>query len=213
MKFRLDAIVFSVDNERVGHISRVVLDRETKEVTHIVVREGVIFSKEKVVPINLIAAATDDRILLRGNVKGLQHLPDFEEEHYIVKRDEEYVPPIPSQHALPPLHHGATAARRASKHFRTERTVKEIERNIPEGTIALEKGAQVISADGEHVGVVECVLTHAGTDRISRFLISEGAFLKDRKLVPTLWVSSLEDGKVHLGMESHVLERLHGDRE
>jgi hypothetical protein len=37
--------------------------------------------------------------------------------------------------------------------------VVKTERQIPEGTVALEEGAKVIGSDGEHVGKIERIFT------------------------------------------------------
>ena len=88
MQFKDGTAVFTSTGEEVGHIDRVVIDPGTKEVTGIVVRKGFLFTEDKVVPISLIAAATDERVTLREDAGDLQALPDFEETHYIAYDDE-----------------------------------------------------------------------------------------------------------------------------
>jgi uncharacterized protein YrrD len=72
--------------------------------------------------------------------------------------------------------------------------------------IVVEKGAHVISADDEHVGDIERIFTAPGTDRASHFLIAEGILFKERKLVPTEWVSVIQEDKVYLDVGSRLLE-------
>ena len=55
-----------------------MLDPETKEGTHIVVRKGFLFTEDKVIPMALISAATEEGVTLRENVGDLQTLPLFE---------------------------------------------------------------------------------------------------------------------------------------
>jgi hypothetical protein len=82
------------------------------------------------------------------------------------------------------------------------------ERNLPERTVALEEGAKVVSADDEHVGDIEQVLTDPQSDRVTHFIIKEGLLLKERKLIPTHWVSRLTEDRVKLAVGSDLLERL-----
>ncbi|MBN2390589.1 MAG: PRC-barrel domain-containing protein, partial [Anaerolineae bacterium] len=51
MEFIKNAPVFTATHERVGHVDRVVINPQTEEVTHIVIRKGFIFAENKVLPI------------------------------------------------------------------------------------------------------------------------------------------------------------------
>lgn len=212
MQFKQGTEVFTAKGEEVGHIDRVVMDPQTKEVSHIVVRKGFFFTEDKVVPIDLIAAATEDRVVLREDAGDLQALPPFEETHYIPANEAELRASYPAGYA-PPLYwyppYGAamwnpyTYPGYAELPYRTE-----TERNIPEGTVALKEGAKVISADGEQVGKVEQVLTDAMADRATHLLISNGLLLKEKKLIPTLWISEVGEDEVHLTVGLRFLDQL-----
>lgn len=210
MQFKQGTHVFSADDREVGHIDRVVLDPKTKEVSHVVVRKGFLFTEDKVVPTNLIASATDEKVKLRQNAGDLQNLPDFEESHYVPLDEDEKKRLAEGVRYYPPLYwyppYGAIPASLASI---PEPHVIETERNIPENSVALKEGAKVIAADGEHVGDIEQVLTDARTDRVTHFLISQGLLLKEKKLVPVLWLNSASDDEVRLAVGSHLLEQLH----
>ena len=86
--------------------------------------------------------------------------------------------------------------------------MKEIERNIPAQTIALQKGTAVISAEGDHVGNIEVVLTDPQANRVTHFVISQGLILKERKLVPVTWVNLFQENKVHLSVGTKVIDSL-----
>jgi len=86
--------------------------------------------------------------------------------------------------------------------------VLKTDQDIPEGTIALEEGAKVVSRDGEHVGNVEQVITESQANRVTHFVISEGFLLKERKLVPVVWVAKVAEDEIRLSIESSLFERL-----
>ena len=86
----------------------------------------------------------------------------------------------------------------------------ETKRNIPEDTIPLREGTDVISSDGEHVGDIEKLIVAPDSNRATHFLISQGLFFKDRKMVPAHWVKTVEEDKVHLVVPARLLERLPG---
>ena len=71
-EFKERASVVTADEQQVCRVDRVVIGPKTKEVTHIVVRKGLIFTEDKVVPINLVASATEDRVTLREDAGDLQ---------------------------------------------------------------------------------------------------------------------------------------------
>lgn len=84
----------------------------------------------------------------------------------------------------------------------------ETTRNIPEGTIPLKEGTDVMSSDGKHVGDVEHLFVEPDTNRATHFSITQGLLFKDRKLVPAHWVKSVGEDEVHLSVSSEVLEGL-----
>ncbi len=184
MKFKQNASVSTADGEGVGHIDRVVIAPATKRVTHVVVRKGLLFADDRVVPIGLVAEATDDHINLREGAGDLHDLPIFEESVYVRMT---YPDPGPS---------GPQYAQR-------------VEQNIPEGTVALREGAKVIAEDGKLVGRVEGILTNAETDQATYILISQGFLQKERKLVPAFWAREIEENEIYLAAPANVLETIH----
>ena len=45
-------------------------------------------------------------------------------------------------------------------------------------------------------------------DRATHLLISEGLILKDKKLIPTRWMTNVLEKEVHLSVESDFVESL-----
>jgi uncharacterized protein YrrD len=83
MRFKQGATVSTYDDKNLGTVDRVVLNPKTKEVTHIIVRKGFLFSEDKLIPLDLVALATEDKVTLRQDATDLDKLPIFEEVHYI----------------------------------------------------------------------------------------------------------------------------------
>jgi uncharacterized protein YrrD len=196
MEFKKDTDVFTAHDEQVGQIDRVVIDPRTKEITHVVVRKGWLFTEDKVVPIEMIGGATQERVTLSQDVSDLQNLPDFEETHY-----------------LPLNEAGVPRTSTTPKHY-VPRTywypqVVETEQHIPEGTIALKEGAKVITAEGDQVGNIEELVIDSTTGRVTHLVISQGLLFKERKLVPSDWINTVEEDEVHLVVRSGTLNSLH----
>lgn len=211
MQFKEGAKVFTSDGERVGTIDRVVLEPDTKEVTHLVVKKGFVFTEDKVVPMSLVGPATEDRVTLRQDAGDLEELPAFKETHY-VELDGEYGPASGSPRLVRPLYWypplGAWWTTGAYAAYGRPQYVARTEENIPQGTVALEEGARVISRDGQHVGDIERVFTDPLEDRATHLLISEGLILREKKLIPTRWMTHVLEDEVHLSVDSELVESL-----
>jgi uncharacterized protein YrrD len=210
MKLKENARVETADGQIVGQIDRVVMDPRTKEVTHVVVHKGLLFTEDKVVPISLISGVMDDRVVLREDVGDLENLPDYEETSY-TSLDEYEQAQAPAGASVPPVYWYPpypTGWGVYPAGYLVPQYIVHTKENIPEGTVALEEGAKVISSDGQHVGNVEQVLTDSQVDRATHFVISQGMLLKTRKLLPTGWISHLDSDEVHLAVGAPILETL-----
>ena len=214
MRIKQGAQVVTANDEAIGKVDRVVIDPKTKEVTHIVVHKGLFFTEDKVVPVSLVGAATAKRVTLRADAGDLNALPNFEESHFVVADERELTDARKGKPSVtPPLYWYGSAGLVYPNALDPvypayQPQLEEVTRNIPEGTVALKDGAKVVSIDGKHVGNVEEVLTDPQADRVTHFVISKGLLLKEHKLVPMNWVSSLSDKEVRVAVSSRLLDEL-----
>jgi hypothetical protein len=72
------ARVLSADGEHIGNVERLIVNGDTKEVTHLLVREGILLKKHKAIPADWIGEAFEEEIHLVVDKKLLSGLPDFE---------------------------------------------------------------------------------------------------------------------------------------
>jgi uncharacterized protein YrrD len=210
MQLKQDAQVLTADGQNVGHLNRVVIDPRTKEVTHVVVRKGILFTQDKVVPINLIATGVGDRVTLREDAGDLQALPDFEEVHFTVVNEEELARWPQGGVDATSLYWYPTIGGLREAYLAPSGPpyMAEKKENVPPGTVALKEGAKVITADDKHVGNVEQILTDPQADRVTHFLVSQGLLLKEKKLVPMTWVSEVNEKEVRLAVGARTLAEL-----
>jgi uncharacterized protein YrrD len=73
---------------------------------------------------------------------------------------------------------------------------------------ALEEGAKVLSADGEHAGDIEQVYADDEEQRVTHLLIFKGRVLKSRRLIPSMWVDSFGEEVVRLSAGDRFIEGL-----
>ena len=205
MLFKQGTDVFSSDNEKIGTLDRVVMDPRTKEISHIIVREGFLFREDKVVPMDLIGSVTDERIILQGSKDHLNELPDYEETHY-VSRDATVDDDMNTLYWNPPAYSGAGYSQYPVI-FPTELYIRRTEKNIPDGMVALAEGAKVLAEDGKHLGNIETLVTDPN-ERVTHLVISSGLLTKERKIIPSHWLSAVDNDEVRLSVDSRLLERL-----
>jgi len=225
MELREGVEVFTSGDEQVGKVNGFVLDPATNEVTHIVVQKGWLLPEDKVIPFEMVSSATEDKVVLNEELVSFDELPAFEEAHYIRPRDADVSQP----ERVSSLEETTQdrAAERDVSHGRTSGYYwypphgyigypvgyygwppMETVRNIPEDTIPLKEGTDVISSDGEHIGDVERLFVEPASNKATHFVISQGVFFKDHKLVPAHWVKSVGEDKVHLSVTAQLLEQL-----
>lgn len=224
MKFKHDANVYTADGKDVGRIERVVMDPISKEVTHVIVRQGFIFTEDKAVPIDYFYSQSEDSVVLRSDIADLDSIPRFEETHYVpahlTETDMEpgssvvdayyWYPPAGAAH-YPTLNmYGVPLmASTGERPYGTDQPyIERTKQNIPEDTVALEEGARVVSADDQHVGDIEQVLMDSESNYATHIVISQGLLLKTHKLVPTFWFSTVTEDEVTLAVPASFLEQL-----
>jgi uncharacterized protein YrrD len=221
MQYKQGATVMSSDGKDVGRIDRVVFDPKSKEISHIVIRQGFLFTEDKVVPVELVASATEENVYLRQSSEQLKDLPLFEETHYLAYNESD--PNAPAQltdtaYAEPLLWYPpvgpvtstgwtyGVAPYTPYYPLTTTPGVTQTVRNIPDNAVALKEGAKVVSANGDHVGNVERLLTEQ--DRVTHILISQGFLFTTEKLIPISWINTVADEQITLSVASRTLENL-----
>lgn len=210
MRFIKGAEVFTASGEKIGTISRVVIDAKTRDVTDIVVERGGLLDKnEKVIPMGLVNLEEADQITLRQTNQGIDDFMDYETTYYVpVERGGAPYENVEANYWYPPVSFQMQMPRTGLISEAVPDEVPETETSIPQGRITISEGAQVLSADDKHIGNVEQVIMDAGNNTVTHFVISKGFLLKEHKVVPASWISGVDDEKVRLSVESPVFDRL-----
>jgi uncharacterized protein YrrD len=203
------ADVYSARRDKLGTLNRVIMDPNTRRVTHLVVEKGLLFNTNKIIPIEQVNPQEEEKLVLTSSEQDLKEFQDFEEEHFVSLDEAEnpetgveysywYPPPTyPAwrtgiQMLLPPV---PTYAIRTTQ-------------NIPDGAVALDEGARVESADGKQVGNIEQLIVEPENNRVTHFVISAGLLFKERKLIPVNWISTIGEQEVRLSVNAGTLEKL-----
>lgn len=213
MQFEDGAQVISADGEKVGKITRVVIEPETKEATHIVIQKGLLFTEDKIVPMSMVGPAGEEHVELRVNAGSLDQLPDFEESHFIATEtailSSAHSPSgIGSVYWYPPVASRWTIDNPMSGGDRRTKFSKQTTQNIPKGAIALKEGAKVYSRDEQIIGNIERVITSSPEEKVSHLLVSQGLIWTEKKLVPVNWINEVGEDVVRLSVTTEFIENL-----
>lgn len=203
MQFTQGTHLMTLDGKEAGRIDRVVIDPATKEITHVVVQQGVLPRKDKVVPLTTVTPGREGKLIMHLKSEELEFLPDFEEERYVLVEEGRGSETPSAIFSYPPYPGGVPGVANYGPQY-----VAETHLNIPDKTVALRGGAKVIARDNIAVGHVAQVLTSTPADRVTHFLIATGRLVKEHRLIPVSWVERLADDEVELAIDSGVVERL-----
>lgn len=206
LQFQQNASVCAVSGDEVGRVSRIVVRPETNAVTNIVVRTKALLKKEeRVVPIDQVAEANENQVILNRSADEMESLPLFEEKHFapVDEAVDLYTPPIQ------PTMGGVPAPISTAVSSRGDKYITKVEQNIPSGTIAVKEGAKVMTSEGKVVGKMESMLADAPADhQVTHLLVSKGLLTEEKKLVPINWVETLGEEEIKLNVEEYSVQEL-----
>ncbi len=203
MEFKRNSKVVASDGETVGTLRRVVIDPGTKELASLVIERGLLFTEDRLVPMDLVERVEEDRVVLKSSKKALENLNEFEETRYIpLNEDGEQ---LRAYYWNPPVHGLTDSPYPVYPH---PIYVESTRPNIPENYVALKEGARVVTEDGKHAGNLERVLTDPKTDQVTHLVVSGGFLSGEKKLLPAYWIQSLDEDEIHLSVESRLFDKL-----
>ena len=210
MRFVKGDDVFTAAGEKIGSISRIVIDVKTRDVTDLVVERGALLSKdEKVIPVGLVDPENEDRIMLRETNQNVDDFLDYETTQYVPVEDAGApYENVEANYWYPSFNVQLELPRRGLISDAVPDQVAETETSIPEGRIAISEGAEVLTADDKHIGNVEQIIADSKSNTVTHFVIGKGFLLKEHKIVPAFWVDKIDDDKIRLSVESDLFDRL-----
>lgn len=210
MQYTDNADVFSAGGRKVGNIERVVINPVTREITHLVVKKGFLLTRDKVIPVDQVDSATEDRVVLKTRFDLEDKWPDFEQYHYVRAENTGVYPEWRKGYAWPVVwyHPLAYLSPRDYPGYKRPKYITKTDRNIPEGTIPLEEGAKVLDVKGENLGAIERLCTGSEDHLVTHLLISQGLLSKEKKMIPSDWVKNVKEDTIRLSVEKALIERL-----
>ena len=203
MEIKRGSDVVSGEGETVGKLRRVVIDPATKEVAFLVIERGLIFTVDKILPLDFVKDVQDGRVVLSSSREGLDKLDTFEEVQYIPRNEEGEQ--LEAYYWYPPLHGLSMAPYPVYPH---PVYIESSGPNFPENFVALKEGARVMTEDGKHAGNLERIIVDPDTNQATHIVVSSGFLTKESKLLPAYWIKDVSEDEVHLTVESGLFDKL-----
>jgi sporulation protein YlmC with PRC-barrel domain len=195
-----------------GTVRRLVLHRDSREVSGLVVHQGVVNSREIVVPVGKVAAVGHEvQLALRSaelagldlyRGEQLQAIPDhwdmpmgFDQREFFLVGGGGWTEAVLPFEKTSPTVAGTPA------YVRDRDSVPD----PAEPDIA--QGMHVYSSDGHRVGDVEAVEVDEASRRIARILVRRGFLFERETSIPASMIASVSD-RITLRAESGVAKKL-----
>ena len=207
----LDAKIVCVDGES-GKMSHVIIEQNTQKVTHFVVEiSNLLESHKYLLPIEHVIKTTPESVALDCTKKELTAMPSFTEMRFFNPVTHEY-------EALRNFSEEAFAYRDSylmwsdptfDRDIGTDIFSMPIEAElIPDGEIAVRKGASVEATDG-HIGRIEEFLVDPQDSHITHLVLEEGHLWHKKVLtLPLSEILYMNEDYIYLKLNKQAIKSL-----
>ncbi len=179
-----------------GHSTYMVVNPDNHQITHLVVKSHRPPFHEYLVPVEQVERTTPDRILLMCTRDKLHQMTPFE-----------YDVPVPNE--MPGfLYYPYVFPVVSNMPGEVETYLPMQSQNIPQGEIAVRRGARVEATDG-YIGQVDNLLVDSTNLQITHLVVNENRNIKHRKIVIPIWqIERVYEGKIYLKLDRQCVEEL-----
>jgi uncharacterized protein YrrD len=210
LEINIGATVESQGRE-IGRVERVVLNGDSYEATHLVVKQGGLLhpTRHILMPFDWVIGSEHNHILIDRSEEEVAELPNFEMQHYVRldQLDDEraqhprsaikpsdwinYVVPFVASAFGDPYHAPGVVV--------TDQMLSPSES-------AVNRGLPVESSDGHKVGEIHEVLLSEHEWRLSGIIITRGFVLKRPMRLPADWVARIGRDRITLNRSRQQIE-------
>jgi sporulation protein YlmC with PRC-barrel domain len=182
----------------VGRSTYVIGNPSNNKITHLVVKSYRPPFHEYLVPVDQVEETTDDRIKLKCTRNQLIEMEPFEYEEYRRTETPGYL--YWSPHVIPGT--GYMYSEDVETHIRVKR------RNIPEGEVALYRGARVEATDG-YVGQVDELLISSKDMQVTHLVLLVRHIFEKREItIPVSQIDHISESTIYLKLDRQSVGEL-----
>ncbi len=197
MDIPLKAKVYCTDGE-CGESTRVIVESDTKQVTHVVVKEKQSPNAERIIPLDWVVDTDSDSIHVSGTSEELKKMDEFVERRFTAV-------------SVPALSPGSGMYMPLDRSVPTMTDVDLVhsdEERLRAGQVTLERGAKVEATDGR-VGIVDEFVVDPNDKTVSHLVMQKGHLWGKREVsIPMSDIDRVEKDVVYLKLSKYEIEAL-----
>jgi uncharacterized membrane protein len=176
-----------------GKSSSVIVNRETLQATHFVVKEREHPHTERLVPIKYVQETAADRILLNCTINELQGMQEFVVSTF---RQVEVVRYSTAGYGAAPFYTPVTET------FEVQQEL------VPKGGVSIRSGMEVQTSDGKAGRAVNLLEDHE-SGKITHFVLREAHLWGGKDIiVPVSFVDYVDKEAIHLNIDSQTIKAM-----
>ncbi|HUG13605.1 MAG TPA: PRC-barrel domain-containing protein [Thermomicrobiales bacterium] len=186
--------VVGIDGVKIGVVDSVVVDPTTGEEQSIVVRKGLLFPTDRILPAQLIQRVDDDGVMVSISSGDASDLPEYLDANYV----------------WPPAgFYGQVGYMWPAASVYTTRTSdlivdEHIHQRDPDAII-LSEGTLVVDRNDDDLGhITEIASDERG--RVAGFKVEQGLFRRHEHYIPAHFIERADDRVVRLSIDKQSLE-------
>lgn len=217
MDIKLGMPVRTSDGAQIGKVDRIVLNPDDGEFLEIIVHQGMILTRDRIVDRAQIADVDlDGTVYLTLTAVEAEELPAFvAHEHIISKGGDRGSVTLPigtPTMDMPILWRAEADGRRmrhtSNRHYLAavaDAVAVEARSNLPESAVAISRSTEVVDVDGQKLGMVDVVL-YNGSGEIKELVVRAGHLHHRELRVPRAWVEVVTHDRVTLNVDLRTVE-------
>jgi uncharacterized protein YrrD len=181
--------------EECGVLHKVVIKNETKEITDMIVKKGILLQSDKVVPMSAVLGAGEEAVHLSVTEPELQQLPDYEDVVQVHRQQEST--PLTDQiwrsgpGLFPPNPHAVA-------------TREQFHKGVPAGRMQVDRSTAVINLEGE-IGKVGRLSFDPQTYQLTKIVVDRG-LLAEAVTIPQSLVKEVDSFGIFVDAGEEILE-------
>jgi osmotically-inducible protein OsmY len=182
-ELRIGAKVYCRDGEG-GNLAKIIIDPQTNHVSDLIVEQGFLFKKERVIPISTVTRATEQNIhLLSTRSDQLENYPEYK----VIEIEE---PDLTVRSPSAGMGYGVSAGR-------TPMIRRQIRRGVADGLAIIGRKTAVKNIEGQ-IGTVDHLLVDPTTGEVIYVVVRQGALFPTHLLVPVSLIREIYDETIFL---------------
>ncbi|MCB0036904.1 MAG: BON domain-containing protein [Anaerolineales bacterium] len=200
LHFHMGAHIHCYD-EPCGKLAKVALNKDFLEITHVIVEEGLLLKRARVLPISTIERIEGNDIYVNFHSDQLGNYPEYQERIVEVPITDPIIRPEPTYN----FNEVTLAGARPDLGIRTAPKVNRI--GIPDELIVIGNSTTIHNLENS-IGRLDCVITNKDTFQIKGVVVRQGLIFTDYATLPIDWVEVIENDDIVLKYNNRELHEL-----